>query len=284
MSCYWLFVDGSSLIFRAFYGVPKTVRSPDGRLINAARGFLETLTRLAGTRQPKHIAVASDADWRPDWRVALIPSYKAQRVAEPIPPGLIPQMPIIDDFLAAIGIDAAGVPDYEAEDVIATWTAKTDGSVEIVSGDCDLFALIEDPRVAVLYPEKGAWNIVDEAEVTRRYGIPGRHYADFAMLRGDPSDGLPGLKGVGAVAAAAMIREHGGIEALIATGRLSDANREYLMRARVVVPPVPDLPIVLPVGRSPRYPADPERLNGLMAAHGVQAASSRLVEALNPHL
>jgi 5'-3' exonuclease len=284
MSSEWLFIDGSSLIFRAFYGVPRSVQSPDGRTVNAVRGFLETLTRMLSTRNPSRIAVASDADWRPDWRVALIPGYKAQRVAEPIPPGLIPQMPIIDDFLAAIGIDVAGVPDYEAEDVIATWTAKAEGSVEIVSGDRDLFALIEDPRVAVLYPEKGGWNIVDEAEVTRRYAIPGRHYAGFAMLRGDPSDGLPGLKGVGAVAAAAMIREHGGVEALISAGRLSDANREYLLRAMRVVPPVPDLPIDLPAGRRPRYPADPERLNGLMATHGVQAASSRLVEALNQHL
>jgi 5'-3' exonuclease len=284
MSSEWLFIDGSSLIFRAFYGVPKSVRSPDGRTVNAVRGFLETLTRMLTTRNPSRLAVASDADWRPDWRVALIPSYKAQRVAEPIPPGLIPQMPIIDDFLAAIGIAAAGVPDYEAEDVIATWTAKTDGTVEIVSGDRDLFALIEDPRVAVLYPEKGSWNIVDEAEVTRRYAIPGRHYADFAMLRGDPSDGLPGLKGVGAVSAAAMIREHGGVEALISAGRLSDANREYLLRAMRVVPPVPDLPIDLPAGRKPRYADDPERLNGLMATHGLQAASSRLVEALNLHL
>jgi len=284
MSCDWLFIDGSSLIFRAYYGVPKSVRSPDGRTVNAVRGFLETLTRMLGMRDPRHLAVASDADWRPDWRVALLPGYKAQRVAEPIPPGLIPQMPIIDEFLAAIGIDAAGVPDYEAEDVIATWTAKADGTVEIVSGDRDLFALIEDPRVAVLYPEKGAWNIVDEAEVTRRYAIPGRHYADFAMLRGDPSDGLPGLKGVGAVAAASMIREHAGVEALIAAGRLSDTNREYLTRAMQVVPPVPGLPIDLPAGRRSRYPADPERLNGLMAKHGLQAASSRLVEALNDHL
>jgi 5'-3' exonuclease len=281
MSCDWLFVDGSSLIFRAFYGVPKTVRSPDGKLINAGRGFLETLTRLVGTRQPLHIAVASDADWRPDWRVALIPGYKAQRVAEPIPPALIPQMPVIDAFLRAIGIDALGVADYEAEDVIATWTAKAPGTVEIISGDRDLFALIEDPRVIVLYPEKGGWAHVDEAEVTRRYGIPGRRYADFAMLRGDPSDGLPGLKGVGAVAAASMIREHGGIPALLDARRLSAENQDYLTRAMQVVPPVTDLPIELPRGNRPRYPDDPEALNTLMAEHGLQAAASRLVEALN---
>jgi 5'-3' exonuclease len=281
MSCDWLFVDGSSLIFRAFYGVPKTVRSPDGRLINAARGFLETLTRLLGTRHPGHIAVASDADWRPEWRVELIPSYKAQRVAEPIPPALIPQMPVINAFLAAIGIDALGVAGYEAEDVIATWTAKAAGTVEIVSGDRDLFALVEDPRVTVLYPEKGGWALVDESEVTRRYGIPGRRYADFAMLRGDPSDGLPGLKGVGAVAAASMIRQYGGVAAILEARRLSEHDHEYLTRAMRVVPPVSDLPIELPRGSRDRYPDDPAALNAQMAEFGLQAASSRLVEALN---
>jgi 5'-3' exonuclease len=284
MSCDWLFVDGSSLIFRAFYGVPKTVRSPDGKLINAARGFLETLTRLLGTRHPGHIAVASDADWRPDWRVELIPSYKAQRVAEPTPPALIPQMPVIDAFLAAIGIDALGVAGYEAEDVIATWTAKAAGTVEIVSGDRDLFALVEDPRVTVLYPEKGGWALVDESEVTRRYGIPGRRYADFAMLRGDPSDGLPGLKGVGAVAAASMIRQLGGVPAILEAHRLSEHDQEYLSRAMRVVPPVPDLSIELPPGCRDRYPDDPAALNSLMADYGLQAASSRLVEALNERL
>jgi 5'-3' exonuclease len=281
VSCDWLFVDGSSLIFRAFYGVPKTVRSPDGKLINAARGFLEMLTRLAGTRHPRHIAVASDADWRPDWRVTLIPGYKAQRVAEPIPPALIPQMPVIDALLAAIGIDELGVADYEAEDVISTWTAEAAGTVEIVSGDRDLFALIEDPRVTVLYPEKGGWTIVDESEVTRRYGIPGRRYADFAMLRGDPSDGLPGLKGVGAVAAASMIRRYGGVTSLLEAHRLSETDQDYLTRATKVVPPVADLPIELPEGRRGHYPADPGALNALMAEHGLQAACSRLVDALN---
>src|SRR5579864_2285025 len=256
MASDWLFVDGSSLIFRAFYGVPKTVRSPDGKLINAARGFLEMLTRLVGTRRPQHIAVASDADWRPDWRVALIPGYKAQRVAEPIPPALIPQMPVIDAFLEAIGVDELGVPEYEAEDVIATWTAKAGGTVEIVSGDRDLFALVVDPRVTVLYPEKGGWALIDESEVTRRYGIPGRRYADFAILRGDPSDGLPGLKGVGAVTAAGMIRRHGDIAGVLRDRPLRDADREYLESAMRVVRPVDDLPIELPAGRRDSYPAD----------------------------
>jgi 5'-3' exonuclease len=279
--CDWLFVDGSSLIFRAFHGVPRTVRSPDGRPVNAVRGFLDTLARLVTTRQPRHLAVASDEDWRPAWRVELIPSYKAHRTAEPVPPDLEPQMPVIHEVLAAIGIDFIGVPQYEAEDVIATWTATTPGTVEIVSGDRDLFALIEDPRVCVLYPEKGGLAVVNEAEVTRRYGVPGRSYADFAILRGDPSDGLPGLKGVGAVAAVDLVRRHGGVSGVLRDGRLTDQQREYLSRAMRVVAPVPDLPVELPQGRREAYPVDGRRLATLSERHGVGSAADRLVQALS---
>ena len=281
MPCDWLLVDGSSLIFRAFYGVPASVRSPDGRPVNAVRGFLDALSRLVTTRQPRRLAIASDEDWRPQWRVELIPSYKAHRTAEPMPPGLIPQMPIIQDVLSAIGVDFIGLKDYEAEDVIASWAAKASGSVEIASGDRDLFALIEDPRVSVLYPEKSGLVQVTEAEVTRRYGVPGRKYADFAILRGDPSDGLPGLKGVGAVAAASLIRKHGGVAGILSDGALSDAAREYLARALRVVPPVATLPVALPEGRRASYPAHPDQLAALSAPHGIKAAGDRLVAVLS---
>jgi 5'-3' exonuclease len=280
MPCDWLFIDGSSLIFRAFHGVPRSVRSPDGRPVNAVRGFMDTLARLVGSRHPRRLAVASDEDWRPAWRVELIPSYKAHRTAEPIPPELEPQMPLIHDVLDAIGIDFIGLPDYEAEDVIATWTEKATGTVEIVSGDRDLFALIEDPRVRVLYPEKGGLAVVTEDEVTRRYGIPGRSYADYAILRGDPSDGLPGLKGVGAVAAADIIRRHGGVSGLLSDGHLAEHQRDYLARAARVVPPVRDLPVDLPPGRRDSYPVDPQGLRTLAEANGVSSASDRLVLAL----
>src|SRR6266508_6447911 len=164
-----MFVDGSSLIFRAFYGVPTSMRSPDGRPVNGVRGFMDRLATLVVEHRPGRLAVASDEDWRPEWRVELIPSYKAHRVAEPIPPELEPQMPIIHEVLAAAGVDFVGVPDHEAEDVIATWTARAEGgSVDIVSGDRDLFALVRDPGVRVLYPEKRGLAAVDEAEVTRR--------------------------------------------------------------------------------------------------------------------
>src|SRR5215472_7918474 len=159
----WMFVDGSSLIFRAFFGVPTTFRSPDGKPVNGVRGFMDRLATLVVDHRPARLAVASDEDWRPAWRVELIPGYKVHRVAEPIPPELEPQMPIIHEVLDAVGVDFVGVRDYEAEDVIATWVARAAGSsVDIVSGDRDLFALIRDPDVRVLYPEKRGLTSIDE--------------------------------------------------------------------------------------------------------------------------
>jgi 5'-3' exonuclease len=250
--------------------------------VNAIRGFLERLARLIAQRAPRHLAVADDQAWRPEWRVQLIPTYKAHRVAEPVPPGLEPQMPVIRDLLDAVGIDVAGVPDHEAEDVIATWARLAAGTIEIASGDRDLFALVEDPRVCVLYPEKSGLSVIDEREVTRRYGIPGRRYADFAILRGDPSDGLPGLKGVGSVTAAALIRRHGDIAGVLRDRQLREADRAYLERAVEVVPPVATLPIGLPAGRRTDYPEDPASLQALAARYGVQDACARLLAVLRP--
>ncbi|MHB8717663.1 MAG: 5'-3' exonuclease [Candidatus Dormibacteria bacterium] len=275
-----MLLDGSSLVFRAFHGVPATVRAPDGRPVNAVRGFFETLARLLLTQRPRHVAVAADDDWRPAWRVELIPSYKLHRTAEPVPPLLEPQMPVIDEVLDAIGIDRSGHRDYEAEDVISTWCERArPDTVDVVSGDRDLFALVEDPRVRILYPEKGGLAKIDEAEVSRRYGIPGRRYADFAVLRGDPSDGLPGLRGVGAVTAAAMVRDHHGLEGLLAAGRLSGEQRDYIERAASVVRPVTDVPVELPRGRRDTYPVNPARLAGLAELHGQAATFDRVVAA-----
>jgi 5'-3' exonuclease len=277
----WLLVDGSSLIFRAFFGVKGDFRGPNGERVNAVRGFLDRLATLITERRPRFFAVASDDDWRPAWRVEAIPSYKLHRVAEPIPPQLEPQMPIIHGFLGAIGVDFVGAPDFEAEDVIASWVARIEGRVEIASGDRDLFALVREvPRVSVLYPEKGGLAVVDEAEVQRRYGIPGRAYADYAILRGDPSDGLPGVAGVGDKKAAELVRRYGGVAGLLAEGKLASADRDYLLRAATVVPPRTDLPIDLPPGRRTAYPADPERLAELQGKHGLQGPSQRLITAL----
>jgi len=268
------------MIFRAFYGVPPGNPVPDGFHVNAVRGFLERLARLIAQRRPRHLAVADDDDWRPDWRVELIPTYKSHRVAEPVPPGLEPQLPVIRDLMAAIGVDMAGLADHEAEDVIATWARLAAGTIEIASGDRDLFALVETPRVCVLYPEKAGLAVIDEDEVTRRYNIPPRRYADFAILRGDPSDGLPGLRGVGAVTAAGMIRRHGDIAGVLRDRQFGDADREYLEAAMRVVPPVSDLPIELPAGRRDAYPVDETAMQALAERYGVRDACARLVGAL----
>jgi 5'-3' exonuclease len=278
----WLFVDGSSLIFRAFYGVPSSIRSPDGKPVNAVRGFMDRLARLIIDRRPARLAVASDEDWRPRWRVDLIPSYKAHRVAEPVPPALEPQMPVIHEVLAAVGIDFIGVADYEAEDVIASWLAQVPAGVgvDIASGDRDLFALVRGSEVRVLYPEKKGLAEVDEAEVERRYGIPGRSYADYAILRGDPSDGLPGLPGVGDRTAADLVRRYGSIAGILEQARLRDVDREYLARAARVVPPVADIPVPLPQGRRDAYPVSPEHVVELATRYRLDSAFERLLNAL----
>jgi 5'-3' exonuclease len=277
----WLLVDGSSLIFRAFYGVPQTTRAPDGTLVNAVRGTLDTLARLITERKPKRLALATDEDWRPDWRVELLPSYKEHRTAEPVPPDLDPQMPVIMECLAAVGIDALGVAGYEAEDVIASVAVRVETPIEIYSGDRDLFSLVRDHEILVLYPEKTGLTVVDEAEVQRRYSIPGRSYADFAILRGDPSDGLPGLAGVGAKKAADLVRRYGSVKAMLDAGIFRSADADYLEKALRIVPPVTDLAIEVPRGRRDRWPDDPARVAELGRRYGIASTFQRLLKALS---
>jgi 5'-3' exonuclease len=276
----WLLVDGSSMIFRAFYGVPQTTRAPDGKLVNAVRGFLDTLARYVTERKPHRVAVTTDEDWRPDWRVELIPSYKTHRTGEPVPHDLEPQMPIIMDALAAVGVDAVGLPDYEAEDIIASLVSKVDLPIEIASGDRDLFSLIRDREVVVLYPGKNGISYVDEDEVARRYSIPGRSYADYAILRGDPSDGLPGLAGVGDKKAADLVRRYGSVRAMLEAGVFRSADAEYLEKAGRVVPPVSNLKIKVPRGRRAKWPDDPDRVDELGRRYGIASSFERLLKAL----
>ncbi|GAC1644433.1 MAG: 5'-3' exonuclease [Candidatus Dormibacteraceae bacterium] len=276
----WLLVDGSSMIFRAFYGIPKTMRAPDGTLVNAVRGTMDNLARYVTDRRPRHVALTTDEDWRPDWRVELLPSYKEHRTAEPVPPELDPQMPIIMECLAAVGVDTVGLEDYEAEDIISSLVSKVSPPVEIASGDRDLFSLIRDREVIVLYPEKTGIAEVDEAEVTRRYSIPGRAYADFAVLRGDPSDGLPGVAGVGAKKAADLVRRYGSVGAMLEAGVFRDSDAEYLEKAQRVVAPVTDLKIEVPRGRRDHYPDDPAKVDELGRRYGVASSFERLIKAL----
>jgi 5'-3' exonuclease len=189
-------------------------------------------------------------------------------------------MPLIMGYLEAAGVDVVGVAGYEAEDVIASLAAQISGSIEIVSGDRDLFALVRDRDVVVLYPEKNGLALVDEAEVERRYGIPGRAYGDFAVLRGDPSDGLPGVAGVGPKKAADLLRRHGSVAGMLAAGVFGSRERDYLARAVQVVPPVATLDVEVPEGRRTSYPAHPELFEAVVKALGLASPAQRLLQAL----
>jgi 5'-3' exonuclease len=306
-----MLLDSASLYFRAFFGVPDSLRAPDGMPVNAVRGLLDTIAWLVTTHGPDRMVACWDDDWRPAFRVEAIPSYKAHRVAqevpgttgiEEVPETLLAQVPVIVDLLAALGIARVGVPGYEADDVIGTLTTRAveqgAGPVDIVTGDRDLFQLVDDARgIRVLYTARGIGDIetVDEAGVTAKYGIPGRAYADFAVLRGDPSDGLPGVAGVGAKTAAALINEFGdlaGIRAAVARTvvpkppltaavlKKMHAAAAYLDSAPVVVAVAKTIDLPPVEGTLPRAPADPAALSGLAEAHGLESSLRRLGAAL----
>jgi len=297
-----MLLDAASLYFRAFYGVPTSITTPDGRPINAVRGFLDMTARLLTTHGPDRLVACWDDDWRPAFRVEALPSYKAHRVApeggEEVPDELSPQVPVLIEVLAAAGIDRVGAPGYEADDVIGTLATRAARPVDVVTGDRDLFQLVDDARgVRILYTARGIADIelVDEAAVAAKYGIPGRAYADFAVLRGDPSDGLPGVAGVGAKTAAALINEFGdlaGIRAAVgrtvvprppltaAVLKKMHAASDYLDSAPVVVAVAKDIDMPPIEGALPSRPADPAALAGLAAAHGLESSLKRLGAAL----
>src|SRR5256885_3614998 len=284
MAADWLLLDGSSLMFRAFFGIPVAAfKAPDGQPGNAVRGFLDMLARLVSDRKPKALVVATDEDWRPAFRVNVIASYKTDRLERgAMPPELVPQEPIIHAVLRAIGVEVIGAKGFEAEDVIASLLPKISGRVEIVTGDRDLFSLVHDPDVTVLYTQKGIGNllVVDEAEVERRYGIPGRSYGDYAVLRGDPSDGLPGVPGVGEKTAAQLVRRYKNLDGIIASGKLGDAANAYIQQARRVGVPVGIAPLTTPQGTRPKEPRDPKALARLNETYGISSSTDRLVRAL----
>lgn len=248
-----LMVDASSLIYRAYFSVPDTIRADDGTPVNAAYGFLNMLARLIGDLKPARVACCFDADWRPQWRVDLLESYKSHRVAEEGAPEdpVEAQIPTIEDLLTLAGIAAIGSEACEAEDVIATLIARDRRRpTAIVSGDRDLFQLVHDPYVWVLYPKRGVSDLVrvDEKWIEEKYGIPGRAYADFAILRGDPSDGLPGVPGIGEKTASLLVGKHGSLEAVLKASKGATSGplgkvavaEDYVRRAIDVVRMKPD--------------------------------------------
>lgn len=295
-----MLLDAPSLYFRAFFGVPPAFAS-DGRPVNALQGLLDFLASLIRVRRPTHLVACMDADWRPAWRVAAVPTYKTHRVATPghaeetVPDALEQQVPLICAVLDALGIAWVGAADFEADDVIATLAATAIRPVDVVTGDRDLFQVVDDARqVRVLYIAKGVarHEVVDEAEIEARYGIPGRAYGDFALLRGDPSDGLPGVAGIGPKTASALISRHGTAAAVLAAAddpesgmrpdlcRRMQEGREYIARAEAVVRVRTDVEVPALDDVIPRTPRDPAALVALATGLGLDASFNRLLTVL----
>lgn len=254
-----LLIDAASLIYRALFAIPDTVSTKEGKPINAAWGFLDMVARLVSDHDPAFLACADDMDWRPEWRVELLPAYKSMRAEEgsaqeAAEDRLEPQLPILFEVLERLDIKLVGYPGYEAEDVIGSLVPRAPGEVAIVSGDRDLFQLVRDPHVYVLFPRRGVSQLdkVDETYIAAKYDIPGRAYKDFAVLRGDPSDGLPGVRGIGQKLAAALISRYGSLDAVIEAAQgsgegaaLGKVKRDldYVQRASKVVAIPTDLPL-----------------------------------------
>jgi 5'-3' exonuclease len=309
-----LLLDGASMWFRAFYGVPSSITSPDGRPVNALRGFLDAVATLITRERPGRLVVCDDWDWRPQWRVDLVPSYKAHRVAEPNPDGepdieevpddLTPQVEWILDVLDAFGIPTAGAPGYEADDVLGTLAARERRDpVVVVSGDRDLLQVVADEPVPVkvLYLGRGLSNasMFGPAEVAERYGVPahraGAAYAELALLRGDPSDGLPGVAGIGEKSAMTLLAQYGSLERILEAAddpksELSKTFRRKLLGARdyvhaafPVVRVATDAPVKLSTETDvlPLAAVDPKRVAKLAERHGVGSSIGRLQKALD---
>ncbi|WP_225447900.1 5'-3' exonuclease [Streptacidiphilus sp. P02-A3a] len=299
-----MLLDSASLYFRAFFGMPDSLRSPDGQPVNAVRGLLEFITRLVHDHSPTDLVACWDADWRPQWRVDLIPSYKTHRLAadaaaaegaEEVPDQLSPQVPVIEAVLDAIGIARVGVPGYEADDVIGTLATRATGPVDVVTGDRDLFQLVDDARgVRVLYPIKGVGTLqhTDEALLVEKYGVTGAQYVDFAVLRGDPSDGLPGVPGIGEKTAAKLIAQFRTLAdiqaaALTPDAKLSPTQRKrlteatpYLAVAPKVVAVATDVPLPTFDPTLPHEPLDPITLEHLTDRWGLATPVKRLLDTL----
>jgi 5'-3' exonuclease len=321
MSAPLLLLDGASMWFRSYYGVPSSITSPDGRPVNAVRGFLDSVAVVIARHRPGRLVVCLDLDWRPQFRVDRIPSYKAHRVkqespdgspprvkmAEEVPDELSLQVDMIEAILDAFGICTGGAAGFEADDVIGTLAARERcDPVVVVSGDRDLLQVVNDDPVPirVLYLGRGLTKatLMGPREVAERFGVPahraGAGYAELALLRGDPSDGLPGVAGIGEKTAATLLTQHGSLAAILAAAdnpesSLSTMPRgirtklraagDYVAAAGPVVRVATDAPVKLstPTDALPLVPVDPARIAELAIRLGVGSSIARLQKALN---
>jgi 5'-3' exonuclease len=301
-----MLLDTASLYFRAFFGVPDTMKAADGTPTNAIRGLLDFIARLVDNHHPTHLVACWDDNWRPSWRVALIPSYKAQRVefvatggeqVEDVPDRLEMQVPYIRACLEALGIPIVGAADHEADDVIGTLSHQAKMPVDIVTGDRDLFQLIDDSRgIRIVYTAAkgvGRADVYDEKALLAKYEIPANRYADYATLRGDASDGLPGVKGVGEKTASALVTTYGDLAAIRAAAadpstpmspsvkrKILDSS-DYLDVAPKVVAVAKDAPVGTFDATMPTQVHDPEKWLDLVELLELGSSAQRVMSALN---
>lgn len=295
-----MLLDSASLWYRAYYGMPDTLLSPTGMPVNAIRGYLDMTARLIGMYSPNRIVACIEGDWRPSWRVDIFPAYKANRLevdsdVEEEPETLTPQIPVLLDLLDAFGFPMLGVDDYEADDVMATFAVKEKGPIRIVTGDRDLFQLVDDKRdVKVVYLARGIsqHDLVDISWVADKYAIPGDRYALFAMFRGDPSDGLPGVKGIGEKGAALIANNFATVDEVIVAAKnghevLSASlskkiieGIDYLKIAPTLVNCARDVAIPKMDLTIPKRPDDLSQIYAMKDEYGLGASVDRLISAL----
>ena len=301
-------LDSASLYFRSFFALPDSMTAPDGTVVNAVRGFTDTIARILTDRKASRLVACMDADWRPAFRVNALPTYKTHRVADPannieeVPDLLTPQVPIILDVLDAFGFAVAEAEGYEADDVIGTLAHReTKDPVEVVTGDRDLFQVVrhEPTPASVVYVGRG-WakaEVIGPRELAEKYSLPAENtgiaYADMALLRGDPSDGLPGVTSVGEKTAAKLMVKYGSLEGLLAAAAatpsdvplrvrtaLTDAA-DYVAAAPLVVRVALDADVVQDRDdRVPAVPRDLDRVRELQKKWDLGASIDRLLAAL----
>ena len=294
-----MLLDSASLWYRAYFGMPDTLLSPSGEPVHAIRGYLDMTSKLISIYKPKRLVACIEGDWRPSWRVDLFPEYKANRLdvegEEEEPDTLGPQIPILLDLLEAFKIPIVGVDDYEADDVMASYTVSEPGPIKIVTGDRDLFQLVDDKRkISVVYLAKGIANhdLVDLSWIAEKYDIPGERYALFAMIRGDASDGLPGIRGIGEKGAAIIAKQFENLEEVMLAAKKNDErltpnarkklleSADYARIAPKLVHCALDVPLPKLNIDLPKRPNNLDEIYQYQKDYGLGASVDRLIAAL----